>query len=329
MFTGRFIKPRPAEVLFERICRENGITQRLTRPASPTTTGKIERLHQSLQNELLNDHGPFESLEALQAALDAWRQEYNTDRPHQSLDMAFPASRFATAAAVAAGTAGARPAGPDPATAEPDSRTSASAAASEQTAEPLAGGGGGRPGRAAVRELVDRRPAGLARPRPGRTDGHHLGRRDQPACPAGRHPAQDPALPARRHRAGPPGRRRRPPRRTVAAASRERHRDRGRADGQRRRPGGPGRRAGQCRLRARRAAGHAADGRHPDGRHQPRRHAAAHPALPGPATRPAPAARRPPAPASARRRRRARHRPAARIRSAARSWSPPSGSTSA
>jgi transposase InsO family protein len=94
VFTGRFIKPRPAEVLFERICRENGITQRLTRPRSPTTTGKIERLHQSLQLELLEVHGPFESLEVLQSALDAWRQEYNADRPHQSLDMAFPASRF-------------------------------------------------------------------------------------------------------------------------------------------------------------------------------------------------------------------------------------------
>jgi transposase InsO family protein len=97
VFTGRFIKPRPAEVLFERICRENGTTQRLTRPASPTTTGKIERLHQSLQIELLDVHGPFESLPALQAALDAWRQDYNTSRPHQSLGMAFPASRFAPA----------------------------------------------------------------------------------------------------------------------------------------------------------------------------------------------------------------------------------------
>jgi len=85
-------------VLFERICRENGITQRLTRPASPTTTGKIERLHQSLQLELLDDHGPFESIDALQAALDGWRTEYNTDRPHQSLAMAFPASRFSAAA---------------------------------------------------------------------------------------------------------------------------------------------------------------------------------------------------------------------------------------
>jgi transposase InsO family protein len=97
VFTGRFIRPRPAEVLFERICRENGITQRMTKPRSPTTTGKIERLHQSLQIELLDVHGPFDSLDALQAALDAWRLEYNTDRPHQSLDMAFPASRFAPA----------------------------------------------------------------------------------------------------------------------------------------------------------------------------------------------------------------------------------------
>jgi hypothetical protein len=97
VFTGRFIKPRPAEVLFERICRENGITARRTRPRSPTTTGKIERLHQSLQDELLDVHGPFASLAALQAALDAWREEYNTDRPHQSLGMAFPASRFAPA----------------------------------------------------------------------------------------------------------------------------------------------------------------------------------------------------------------------------------------
>jgi Integrase core domain len=43
-------------------------------------------------------HGhPFESIQALQAALDPWRREYNTDRPYQSLGMAFPASRFTPA----------------------------------------------------------------------------------------------------------------------------------------------------------------------------------------------------------------------------------------
>jgi transposase InsO family protein len=93
-FTGRFGKPRPAEVLFERICRKNGIKQLLTKPYSPTTIGKVERWHQSLQTDFLADAGPFESIEAAQAAVDAWRHEYNHERPHQSLDMATPASRF-------------------------------------------------------------------------------------------------------------------------------------------------------------------------------------------------------------------------------------------
>lgn len=83
-------------MLFERICQENGITQRLTRPRSPTTTGKIERLHQTLQ--LLNVHAPFASIEDAQAAVDAWRKEYKTGRPHQSLAMAFPSARFTPAA---------------------------------------------------------------------------------------------------------------------------------------------------------------------------------------------------------------------------------------
>ena len=93
-FTGRFGKPRPAEVLFERICRKNGIHQLLTKPYSPTTTGKVERWHQTLQTDFLNDAGPFATIEQAQAAVDAWRQEYNHERPHQSLDMATPAARF-------------------------------------------------------------------------------------------------------------------------------------------------------------------------------------------------------------------------------------------
>jgi hypothetical protein len=94
VFTGRFGKPRPAEVLFERICRRNGIKQLLTRPYSPTTIGKVERWHQTLQTDFLTDAGPFATIEEAQAAVDAWRHEYNHDRPHQSLGMATPASRF-------------------------------------------------------------------------------------------------------------------------------------------------------------------------------------------------------------------------------------------
>ncbi|MFF3159058.1 IS481 family transposase [Streptomyces sp. NPDC057910] len=93
-FTGRFTKPRPAEVLFERVCRENGVTAKLIKPYSPTTTGKIERWHQTLRRELLDVSGPFADLPVAQAAVDAWVHTYNTARPHQALDMATPASRF-------------------------------------------------------------------------------------------------------------------------------------------------------------------------------------------------------------------------------------------
>jgi transposase InsO family protein len=93
-FTGKFNKPRPVEVLFDRICRKNGIEHLLTKFRSPTTTGKIERWHQTLQNECLDEHEPLTDIAEAQAVVDAFRLEYNTRRPHQSLDMATPASRF-------------------------------------------------------------------------------------------------------------------------------------------------------------------------------------------------------------------------------------------
>ena len=82
-FTGRFTRPRPAEVLFEQVCREHGITARLTRPYSPTTTGKIERWHQTLRRELLDPSGPFADLPSAQAAISRWVHAYNHSRPHQ------------------------------------------------------------------------------------------------------------------------------------------------------------------------------------------------------------------------------------------------------
>jgi len=92
VFTGRF-GPQPVEVLFDRICRENGIAHRHTAPRSPTTTGKIERFHQSLRREFLADR-TFPSLGAAQAELDSWVEDYNTLRPHQALEMSTPAERF-------------------------------------------------------------------------------------------------------------------------------------------------------------------------------------------------------------------------------------------
>jgi transposase InsO family protein len=66
VFTGRF-GPQPVEVLFDRICRENGISHRHTGVRSPTTTGKIERFHQSLRKEFLQDR-TFNTVEAALAS---------------------------------------------------------------------------------------------------------------------------------------------------------------------------------------------------------------------------------------------------------------------
>ena len=95
-FTDRFGKG--GEVLFDRICWENGIAHRPTQPASPTTTGKVERFHGNLRRELLDDAPPFADMAAAQTALDAFVLEYNTKRPHQSLGMASPADRFTSRA---------------------------------------------------------------------------------------------------------------------------------------------------------------------------------------------------------------------------------------
>ena len=92
VFTGKRSSP-PATVQFDRICLNNGITHRLTAPFSPTTTGKVERLHRTMRNEFFN-HFTFDTLEETQEALDAWVLEYNTQREHQSLGDIVPARRF-------------------------------------------------------------------------------------------------------------------------------------------------------------------------------------------------------------------------------------------
>ena len=92
VFTGRFAQP-PVEVLFDRICRENGVDHILTMPRTPTTTGKIERFHRTLRVDF-NTRQVFRNLKTAQVALDEWVSYYNSQRPHQSLGDLTPASRF-------------------------------------------------------------------------------------------------------------------------------------------------------------------------------------------------------------------------------------------
>lgn len=96
VFTSRF-GPSRGEVLFDRICRENGIRHLLTAPFSPTTTGKVERFHKTVRKEFLAER-VFASLEEATAELDAWVETYNHTRPHQGIGMLSPVSRFAETA---------------------------------------------------------------------------------------------------------------------------------------------------------------------------------------------------------------------------------------
>jgi transposase InsO family protein len=100
VFTGRFGPAgSSAEVLFDRICAENGIRHLLTAPRSPTTTGKVERWHKTMRAEFLAEHDHRHRTQAeLQAALDVWVTHYNTERPHQALGMRPPVDRFQLAA---------------------------------------------------------------------------------------------------------------------------------------------------------------------------------------------------------------------------------------
>jgi transposase InsO family protein len=107
VFTARFGRG-PGPVLFDRICADNGIKHLLTKPYSPTTTGKVERLHKTMRAEFFRAaDGRHATLGELQAALDAWVADYNTARPHQSCGGRPPAERFQLAgrnrAAVEAG----------------------------------------------------------------------------------------------------------------------------------------------------------------------------------------------------------------------------------
>lgn len=63
------------------------------RPYHPQTQGKDERFHRTLKAEVLRDRS-FSDLADCQRHFDPWRLSYNTERPHEALSLAVPASRY-------------------------------------------------------------------------------------------------------------------------------------------------------------------------------------------------------------------------------------------
>ena len=64
-----------------------------SRPAHPQTNGKDERFHRTLKVELLQRE-VIRDLKQAQRLFDDWRNCYNSVRPHDSLGLAVPASRY-------------------------------------------------------------------------------------------------------------------------------------------------------------------------------------------------------------------------------------------
>ncbi|BCJ29609.1 hypothetical protein Asera_37170 [Actinocatenispora sera] len=68
-------------MLFDKICRKNGITHRLTQPASPNQNGKVERFHGTFRPDFLDQAEAFTQRGAGAGGVDACVADYNTDRP--------------------------------------------------------------------------------------------------------------------------------------------------------------------------------------------------------------------------------------------------------
>lgn len=69
-----------------------GIRPELIEPASPQQNGRHERLHRTLKAEATRP--PKGSFRAQQRRFNAFRTEYNTERPHEALGNATPASVY-------------------------------------------------------------------------------------------------------------------------------------------------------------------------------------------------------------------------------------------
>jgi transposase InsO family protein len=74
---------------FERHLWQLGIPTLNGRPYHPQTQGKVERFHATIHQWLDDwqaEHGPIVDLATLDGALELFRIDYNTNRPHQAFD---------------------------------------------------------------------------------------------------------------------------------------------------------------------------------------------------------------------------------------------------
>jgi transposase InsO family protein len=97
VYTVRLAGGRGGLNTFETELRRLHVAQKNSRPAHPTTCGKVERFQQTMKKWLRAQPDQPATIVGLQTLLDAFVEEYNHRRPHRSLPhRATPAARYNT-----------------------------------------------------------------------------------------------------------------------------------------------------------------------------------------------------------------------------------------
>lgn len=91
---GAFASDRHGVSVFDQRLLRLGITPIHGRAYHPQTQGKVERLHGTLDYELLDFNGRRDCLEHFRVDRDAWCRTYNLLRPHESLGDEPPIGRY-------------------------------------------------------------------------------------------------------------------------------------------------------------------------------------------------------------------------------------------
>jgi putative transposase len=83
------------------LAHERGVTLRLIEPGKPNQNAYIESFNGRLRDECLNEHW-FTSMTHAKVVIEAWRREYNEERPKKSLGGLTPSAYAQQLAARAA-----------------------------------------------------------------------------------------------------------------------------------------------------------------------------------------------------------------------------------
>lgn len=73
----------------KRLAVDNGVQLEFSRPGKPTDNAFVESFNGHFRQECLDQHW-FASLEEAREIIEAWRVEYNTERPHRALRQETP-----------------------------------------------------------------------------------------------------------------------------------------------------------------------------------------------------------------------------------------------